>query len=116
MASKGSAQGPVLKLDNGVIFLVVSQKENKVIQRREVVVRIEHRGKGTPSRPDVINAVSKLMEVNPDLVVVRRIETEYGRDASKAWVHIYWDKAALEKFEPRYVLERTAKGGKGGGQ
>ncbi|HWQ17970.1 MAG TPA: hypothetical protein VNL13_09095 [Sulfolobales archaeon] len=115
MAGGGSAQGPVLKLDSGVIFLVVSQKENKVIQRREVVIRIEHRGKGTPSRPEVIDAVSKLLGVSPDLVVVRRIETEYGRDSSRAWIHVYSDRAVLEKFEPRHLIERSSKK-EGGGQ
>ncbi len=103
-----SRQGPAVKLDSG-IYVLISQKENKVIQRREAVLRIEHRNKGTPSRPDVIEAVSKLLGVDKSLVVVRRIETEYGKDSSKAWVHIYRDRATLERFEPKHLLQRTEK-------
>ncbi len=116
MVSKDAAQGPVHKLDSGVIFLVVSQKDNKVIQRMEVFVRIEHRGKGTPSRQEVIDAVSKLLGTSRDLVVVRKIETEYGKDTSRAWVHVYRDRSVLERFEPKHLLERSAKKEKGGVQ
>ena len=103
-----------MKLDSG-IYILVSQRENKVIQRREAVLRIEHRGRGTPSRQDVIEAVSKLLGVDKSLVVVRRIETEYGRDASRAWVHIYSDRSVLERFEPKHLLQRSEKRGKEGG-
>jgi small subunit ribosomal protein S24e len=109
-----SQQGPVVRLDSG-IYTLVSQKENKVIQRREAVLRIEHRNKGTPSRLDVIEAISKLFGIDKSLLVVRRIETEYGRDSSKAWVHIYGDRATLERFEPKYLLQRSEKKEEKGG-
>jgi len=112
---EGRQKGSVVKLDSG-IYILASQKENKVIQRREAVLRIEHRGRGTPSRREVIEAVSKLLGVDRGLIVVRRIETEYGRDASKAWIHIYSDRSALEKFEPKHLLQRSEEkeGGSGG--
>lgn len=106
-------QTPVLKLDSG-IYMLVSQKENRVIHRLEAVLRIEHRGRGTPSRLDVLEAASKLLNVDKGLIVVRRIETEYGKDTSRAWIHAYRDPETLNRFEPKHLLQRSEK--KGGSQ
>lgn len=114
--SKEEARGLVLKLESGV-YILESKKENRVIQRIEALVRIEHMGRGTPSRMEITDAVSKMLGVDKGLVVIRRVETEYGRSASKAWIHIYRDRATLEKFEPKHLLERgVKKGEKGGGE
>ena len=73
-------QTPVLKLDSG-IYMLVSQKENRVIHRLEAVLRIE---------------------------------TEYGKDTSRAWIHAYRDPETLNRFEPKHLLQRSEK--KGGSQ
>jgi len=35
--------------------------------------------------------------------------------SSKAWVHIYGDRATLERFEPKYLLQRSEKKEEKGG-
>jgi len=114
--SEKQARGSALKLETG-IYILESKKENRVIQRIEALIRIEHMGRSTPSREEIAGAVSKILGVDKSLVVIRRVETEYGRSASKAWIHIYRDRATLEKFEPKHLLERgIKKGEKGGGE
>lgn len=113
----GGSEAPSIKLGDGSVYFLISQRLNKTIRRREVLVSVHHAGRGTPSRREAASAISKLLGVGEDLVVIKRIEGEYGREASRIWANVYEDRADLERFEPKYLLARGGKkssGGEGG--
>ncbi|MEZ0290135.1 MAG: 30S ribosomal protein S24e [Sulfolobales archaeon] len=97
-----------LKLDEKNILFITREKDNEVLKRLEIEARIEHVGQGTPSREFVKDALSKIYSVNKDLIVIRRIDTSYGRGSSRVIARIYRDIETLKKYEPEYILVRGA--------
>jgi small subunit ribosomal protein S24e len=94
------------KIDDKKILFIENERLNKLINRLEIVVRIEHVGEGTPSRELVKDVLAKLYSIDKDLVVIRRIDTSYGRGSSKILARIYKDPETLRKFEPEHILKR----------
>lgn len=85
---------------------VVSEDYNALIKRKEVVLRIQHIGKGTPSRGVIRDALAKLYNVSVDQVFIKKIETEYGWGVTYVHVHVYPSAEQARFFEPGYLLER----------
>jgi len=90
----------------GVEGYVIKERYNKLIGRRELEVLIDHMFKGTPKRSEVREAIAKLYGVNIDLVIVKRILSEYGWGKSRAKVYIYDNIERLKAFEPKHILRR----------
>ncbi|MCX8185098.1 MAG: hypothetical protein RMI56_03440 [Sulfolobales archaeon] len=99
----------VVKVDNGEMR-VVSERYNSLVPRLEVEAIVSHQGSPTPSRKTIAEALSKIYSKNPDLIVVRKVETEYGAGASRIYAHIYEDLGRLRSFEPEYILKRQGVG------
>lgn len=87
-------------------------KENKLLGRREVVALIVHEGAPTPTRQQVKEAVASQLGVSPELVLVKNIETEFGRGVSRAEVHVYDSEAQAKIIEPLYIIARNLPDGK----
>jgi small subunit ribosomal protein S24e len=85
---------------------VVQDKENPLLERREVEFRISHPNAPTPRRVEVLDALSKKLGVDPNLVVIRRISTLHGRAYSSGLAHVYRKLETLLSIEPKYLLER----------
>ncbi len=94
------------KIDDKRVLFIISERYNNLLKRREIEARIEHVGVGTPTRSEVKEILSKIYSVDKDLVVVRRIDTSYGRGSSKVIARIYSDAETLKKFEEEYILAR----------
>ncbi len=91
---------------DGCELRVVSERHNSLVHRLEVEAVVGHQGASTPSRKSVAEALARLYSRSPDLVVIRKIETEYGVGLSKVYAHIYDDPERLRSFEPRHLLRR----------
>jgi len=113
------------KVNDKVEGIVEKIVENNVIGRKEVFVKLFHIGTGTPSRKEVKKTVASALSVAEDLIVIRKIFTNYGAGISNVRLHVYNNKEVLAKFEPKYLIDRDQgtkqkKGGgggaKGGGQ
>lgn len=98
--------------------VVVKEFENRVVGRVEVDGYVFHSGKGTPSRVEVKEALSKMYNRDTSLVVIRRLETEFGWGRSRLEAHLYNSREVLFKYEPKYILRRDgflkSEGGEGG--
>lgn len=86
---------------------VVEEKYNPLVKRREIVLKITHMGKTTPSRGAIRVSISRYYNVDVNRVIVRKVETEYGAGVSKARVYIYDSLDRLIKFEPKYIVKRN---------
>jgi small subunit ribosomal protein S24e len=86
---------------------VISEKDNPLIKRKELIVRIGHIGKSTPSRGLIRHEIARIYNVEPELVYVRGIKTEYGMGVTEAEVHIYSSVERAKLFEPKHVLKRN---------
>jgi len=91
---------------------ILDSRVNKLVGRRELVVRVSHWPQGTPPRKALREHVAKLLGVDPELVYVRKIRTEYGMCESLARVHVYDSVERALSFEPEYIVKRN-RGEKG---
>jgi len=89
---------------------ILESRENKLIERKELIVRISHWPQGTPSRKEVRERIAKLLGVDPNLVYIRRLKTEYGMCESLARVHVYQSLERALKFEPKHIIRRDSGG------
>jgi len=88
-------------------FEVIVEKENKVIGRKEIIVKLEGIGKETPKREVAREIVAEIFKWDKNLVVIRKIRSYYGLPRFFIEAHLYKDKNILEYFEPKHILKRN---------
>jgi small subunit ribosomal protein S24e len=93
-----------LKLD------ILESRVNKLIGRRELIVRVAHWPRGTPSRKELREQVAKMLGVDPETVYVRKVKTDYGACESLARVHVYDSAERALQVEPPYIIKRHKEG------
>ncbi|MEM0482148.1 MAG: hypothetical protein QXM16_04580 [Nitrososphaerota archaeon] len=95
----------------------LSEKRNDVIGRSELKLSAMVEG-GTPSRGDVLKAVSDWLKIEADRISVVKIEPSFGSPKSFIHVRVYDSPQTLMLFEPRYRLIRLGviQAGKGKGK
>jgi len=96
-----------IEIGDGYILYVTEEKRNPLIRRLEVYGYVDHIGKGAPSRKNVREALSKLYGKPDNLIIVRKLISEFGWGKTRFEVHIYDDEKRLLKFEPKYILKRN---------
>lgn len=90
----------------GLTLKKVRELNNPLLYRKEYLFTIIHDGEATPSRARIREELSKLLGIPADLIVVRKLRTEFGMNKSHAIVHIYENKEKLLLIEPKYILKR----------
>ena len=88
---------------------VVEQKKNPLMKREEAWVLVEHKGKATPRRMEVLSELSKKMGSKPELLIVDKLFSESGKAVTKAKVLVYKNKADIPKFKLEKMERRIAK-------
>lgn len=86
---------------------VLRDVENKVLNRRELILHIHHANARTPTRAEVRELVSSMFSAPQNLIVVRNLRTVAGTNVTEAHVHIYSDEETLKEVEPEHVKARN---------
>jgi small subunit ribosomal protein S24e len=84
---------------------IESTNENKLLERKEIDAYVNFDG-ATPPRSEIKSAICGKVGANPDLVVLRSVESEFGRKRVKVCAHVYEDAAVLERNEPEHIRKR----------
>jgi small subunit ribosomal protein S24e len=105
-----SSSEKVARLKEGAELRVVSERFNNLIRRLEVEALVAHQGMPTPSREELVEVLGRLYSKSPELVVVRKIESEYGMGMSRVYAHLYESLDRLKLYEPEYILKRHGVG------
>jgi len=100
-------EGKTVKVSEELTATVTREWYNKLLDRVEVELYLDHITRGTPSRNEIKDIVSKLYGVDPKLVIVKNIFSEYGRGSSKAHIHIYRSLDRMRILEPKHILRRN---------
>ncbi len=95
-----------IRVDDNTYVEIVSERYNKLVRRVEVVGLVHHVGRGTPSRSELRDALSKWSGRPADNVYIRNIMTEYGVNRSLIRANIYDDGERAKAFEPQHVIRR----------
>ncbi|MDG6243557.1 MAG: 30S ribosomal protein S24e [Methanolobus sp.] len=85
---------------------IIKDKNNALLDRRELNISVKFDG-ATPSRNDVRSKLAAMLTVPIELVIVQKIDNEFGKQEINAYVKIYEDEARMKQVEEAYVLERN---------
>jgi len=96
---------------------VLRDVENKVLNRRELILRIHHANSRTPTRSEVREVVSSMFNTPQNLIIVKGLRTIAGTNVTEAHIHMYKDEKTLQEVEPQHIkirnFGREEKGKKG---
>jgi ribosomal protein S24E len=90
---------------------VTSNKENKLLNRKEIDFYIIQDG-STPSKKEIKTELCKKLNLDPESVMIVRVDQTTGLRQVHGMAHAYSSKEQVEKFEPDYLMNRM-KGIKG---
>jgi len=84
---------------------VIKEREMKLLSRKRVVLMVDHDG-STPSRLELVKEVAKKFKVKEDLVIIKHVYQQFGKNKTKLIVHIYNDKKKKNTFEHKSLLKK----------
>lgn len=87
---------------------IINQKKNPLLKRKEIWFLIEHKGKSTPNRREILSGISKTLKTKEELIIIDKIFSQTGKPASKVKALVYSKKEhipkpKLEKMERRFL-------------
>ncbi|HLD15070.1 MAG TPA: hypothetical protein VJB94_00630 [Candidatus Nanoarchaeia archaeon] len=78
---------------------ILTQKDADLLNRKEVVIEINHAGTKTPTKLEVVKKTAELLKTEESLVQFKKINEIFGIGKCKALVHIYKDINDLNRLE-----------------
>lgn len=84
---------------------VCAVRENKPLQRKELMLRVSHGRASTPSKEEIASQISSLFKVKKDLVVVYGCLTKFGTNETKCSVKVYDSFDTLKRVEKKSVIK-----------
>ncbi len=84
---------------------VIKEKDMKLLSRKRVTLMVENTG-ATPSRQDLTKEIAKKFKVKEDMIAIKHIYQQFGKNKTKVFVHIYDDKEKMELFEHEDLLKK----------
>lgn len=86
---------------------ILSQKENPLYNRKELVVEIES-SKGTVGRKEAVKEIAAETGVAGELVIIDEIRQQFGNNTCRVTAKAYANAEALKKIEPAYKKQRDS--------
>ena len=87
-------------------FEIKEKKENSLLERTEVDAIVSFDGP-TPSIQQMRDIVVQKLGCNPDLTVIRKVESSFGMQQVSVRVHIYKSPEKMKTIEEAFVLKRN---------
>ena len=85
---------------------IIEEKDNKLIERKEIKFIVDHLGNPTPSRLEIRSKLSAILDANPETLFIIKTETEYGIGRTKGLAHLYDTLERAKAIESKYIIER----------
>ena len=87
--------------------LKISTKvEKKYLGRKEIVMK--GRSETTPSKAQLKEEAAKLASAAPELVVIKKVNQQFGRKDFEVEVYVYNDEKSMKEFEKEKKKAATA--------
>lgn len=85
---------------------IVKDTDNKLLNRNELDFTVEYEGP-TPSRADVRKKLAALLNKDVNLVIIQKMESEYGHQLVKGYAKAYRSEDRMKQIEKEYILQRN---------
>jgi small subunit ribosomal protein S24e len=86
---------------------IIEDKNNALLNRREVNFVVTFKGP-TPPRNDVKDKLAAMLNVPLELVIIQKMENEFGKQEASGYAKIYEDASRMKDVEREPVLARNA--------
>jgi len=73
-------------------FEVINEKENPLLKRKEILVRVDYEGGSTASKAELQKSLSEHFKADIASVEISKILSEVGLPRGKAWVKVWEEK------------------------
>src|SRR6056297_3025581 len=84
----------------------IIQEKQSVIPRKEITLEVKFE-KSTPKRLDLKKEIAKKTKGKEDLIIIKKILTDYGKRCAKVTAYEYKDEDTLKKIEYPKVVEKN---------
>ncbi|VVB75273.1 30S ribosomal protein S24e [uncultured archaeon] len=84
---------------------ITGTKQNNLLNRKEVTAEVHE--KTIPSRQQVREKMSAMLNTKPEDIAVVKTDTKFGSSKAIIFARVYASNEALKKTEPKYVRERN---------
>ena len=85
---------------------VLNEKNNPVLNRREIVFKVTH-DEATPSRKVVVERLAATQNSKVGLVYVDSLKTEFGKRETIGYAKIYETPERAKQIERDHIIERN---------
>ena len=86
---------------------IVNETENKLLERIEYEIEIDHQGEAVPTRDSVLSKVAAQINKDRNQVVLIKMEAKYGIGISLAVIHAYDTTERAILVEKEHLLKRS---------
>lgn len=86
---------------------IEEEKENKLLHRRDLKVRVYHDASPTPTRGNIKDKLADVIDCKKDNLIIKKIKSEFGKEETRVDVRVYDNKEDALKYETNYVLKRN---------
>ncbi len=107
LQQKLNQKNKIVKVSEDISIAILDERYNKLLRRAEINIYVDHIKTGTPSRKELRKFVASIYRVDESNIIVKSVESEYGRGSSRALVYIYEDPKYVKLLEPQYILKRN---------
>jgi small subunit ribosomal protein S24e len=83
---------------------IISDKTNAALKRRDVSIRVK--SEITPSRVDVKNKLAAMLNSKPELIVIDKLSSVFGKQEAVGKVGIYEDEEHLKNVVLGHLAKR----------
>ncbi len=86
---------------------ILSETENKLLNRKEIEFEITHPTSSTPKRLDIRKKIAAQFNKEENLTLIIQLDTKYGIGLTKGQARLYENATDIKKIEPAYMIKRN---------
>jgi small subunit ribosomal protein S24e len=83
--------------------------ENPLLDRTEIYFDCLYQGEATPKVLDVKNKLIATLDVDKNLLVVNKLNPNFGEGKAKGYAKLYNSDKSLAEIERKHILEKNQK-------
>jgi ribosomal protein S24E len=85
---------------------VLSDQEDKLLERRQISFRVTHQKAATPNRIEIRKQLADTLNVDPERIQLRPLKQKTGRNEADGIALIYKSAERAHLIEPEYLADR----------
>lgn len=86
---------------------ILEKHDNILLERTELKIKVKHAKGSTPSRKDLSSALSEVLGLKKEVLVVDSMVNRFGRDETELMARVYKNVEKARSVEEDHILKRN---------